>query len=346
MVDEIITYLKKYVILPSDESYLVLALYTIHTWTIGVSRSTPYIYINSPTKGCGKTRCLEVMKTLMRNPIQALDITPAAMYRMIEDQQPTLMVDEVDTIWNGAKNDDLRKVLNGGYRRGNVVWRMHKSQPTPFDTFCPKLLAGIFNMQLPDTVRDRSIPITMRAAKDDETVGAFYPEEAQEEANKLITQIEAWMKTNSEALMKRVPPMDDIGDRQWEIAEPLVLIGDALGIGDRARNAIRFLFEAVKGYKSKDVGIIQQIVEAFGDDDKIFTEELLTELGGKWTAEKLARELSNVGISSTTVRKGNRVLKGYKREQFAAVLGELDSISITLEGEADVTAGDGGVTAR
>lgn len=333
MVNEIIAYLKKYVILPSEESYLIMALYVIHTWAIDVARSTPYVYIHSPTKGSGKTRCLEVMQTLMRNPIQALDITPAAMFRMIEEVQPTLMVDEVDTIWNGAKNDDLRKVLNGGYRRGNVVWRMHKGQPTPFNTFCPKLLAGIFNMQLPDTVRDRSIPIVMRKRQAGETVEPFYPEEAQEEADKLIAQIETWLGSGKEDLERRLPPMEDIGDRQWEIAEPLVLIAESLGIGDKCREAIRFLFKTVEGHRSKDVSILQQILEAFGDDTKVFTEELLAVLEGNWTADKLAKELAVVGIQSTTVRKGNRVLKGYKREQFAAALGELDSITITTEDE-------------
>lgn len=336
MVDAIIAYIKKYVILPSEESYLVMALFAMHTWAIGSARSTPYVYIHSPTKGSGKTRCLEVMQTIMRNPIQALDITPSAMFRMIEEQQPTLMIDEVDTIWHGARNDDLRKVLNGGYRRGNVVWRMHKGQPTPFNTFCPKLLAGIFNMQLPDTVRDRSIPIVMRKRKDGEVVEPFYPEEAQEEANKLIVQIESWYGKNKDKLMLRLPPMEDIGDRQWEIAEPLVLIAETLGIGNRARDAIRFLFKTVEGHKSKDVNILQQIMEAFGDDDKIFTEELLTSLEGNWTADKLAKELAVVGITPTTVRKGNRVLKGYKREQFAASLGELDSITITTRDDSEV----------
>jgi len=331
MVEDIIKYLKKYVILPSEESYLIMALYVMHTWAIGAARSTPYIYIHSPTKGSGKTRCLEVMQTIMRNPVQALDITPSALFRMIEEQQPTLMIDEVDTIWHGARNDDLRKVLNGGYRRGNVVWRMHKGQPTPFNTFGPKLLAGIFNLQLPDTVRDRSIPIVMRKRKEGEEVQAFYPEEAQEEANKLIAQIESWYGKNKDKLMKRLPPMEDIGDRQWEIAEPLVLIAESIGLGDRARDAIRFLFKTVEGHRSKDVNILQQIMEAFGEDDKIFTEELLPQLEGNWTADKLAKELSIVGIHSTTVRKGNRVLKGYKREQFAATLGELDSIVITTE---------------
>ena len=40
---------------------------------------------------------------------------PAAVFRVIEETQPTLLIDEADTFLQG--NDELRGILNSGYTR-------------------------------------------------------------------------------------------------------------------------------------------------------------------------------------------------------------------------------------
>ena len=71
----------------------------------------------------GKTRLLEVLHELVREPISTMNISDAALFRVIEAKAPTLLFDEVDSIFNPKARerglrDDLRALLNAGYRRG------------------------------------------------------------------------------------------------------------------------------------------------------------------------------------------------------------------------------------
>ena len=63
------------------------------------------------------------------------------------------------------EREDLRGLLNAGYRRGAVVRRMGGAKMTTleaFPVFCAKAFAGIGNC-LPDTILDRSITIALQA---------------------------------------------------------------------------------------------------------------------------------------------------------------------------------------
>ena len=73
----------------------------------------------------GKTRLLEVLELLVREPLPTANISDAALFRVIDERQPTLLVDEVDAIF-GRKSprDELRGIINAGYRRGATTHRM------------------------------------------------------------------------------------------------------------------------------------------------------------------------------------------------------------------------------
>ena len=73
------------------------------------------------------------------------------------------------------EREDLRGLLNAGYRRGSVVRRMGGAKNTTletFEVFCPKAFAGIGNC-LPDTILDRSITIGLQRKTREETVERF-----------------------------------------------------------------------------------------------------------------------------------------------------------------------------
>src|SRR5262249_58800551 len=74
--------------------------------------------IGSATRGWGKTLFLDVLGRLLPRAQRTLNVTPAA-FRVIEEYQPTLLIDEADTFLN---NDDLRGILNGN-RKGDTVLR-------------------------------------------------------------------------------------------------------------------------------------------------------------------------------------------------------------------------------
>jgi 5S rRNA maturation endonuclease (ribonuclease M5) len=57
VLQAILNLLHDAVVLPSEEAYLSAALWAVHTWVFEAFRVSPYLFLNSPTPRCGKTRC-------------------------------------------------------------------------------------------------------------------------------------------------------------------------------------------------------------------------------------------------------------------------------------------------
>jgi Protein of unknown function (DUF3631) len=236
IADQARNFITDYTQLPNEAYADILALYTIHThaFTDGTARTTPYIYITSQGPGSGKTRVLEVMQEICRDSNMFSGMTGPVMFRMIEAVKPTLFLDEVDTIYSGSKNEELRGVLNSGYKHNGFIPRVDPKAEQgfrKFSTFCPKVLAGIDNGQVPDTVLDRSIQITMVKAKPGE-VKPFYADDVEDVAADLLDDITTWVEANKHALKDRAnrpDAIDGLSDRQNDIIRPLLTIADQLG---------------------------------------------------------------------------------------------------------------------
>lgn len=326
LISNIQTFIERYAFLPSKEAGLVLSLYVVHSWTPDSAEATPYIYLHSPEKQSGKTRVLETMGMIVKNPLPAASLTDAALFRSIEEFNPTLLLDEVDALFNGAKNESTRAVLNVGYRKDGHVWRIVKGNPERFKTYCCKILSGINNLALPDTIRDRSIPIRMRRKPKSVSVEPFYVRDVKmsDEREKILSGLHTWSEAHGEKLKEvRPKPMEEISDRQWEISEPLVAIAMLMGIETEAREAILKLFQ--EGAEQEGISDSQQLLidisKAFKENGmkKISTRVLLEKLGRDWTGKKLANSISCYGIQPKPMRISNEVTKGYELEQFVPV---------------------------
>src|SRR3954451_5301260 len=105
-------FITEYTAMPGEHYNDLLALYVLHTHAFDTARTTPYIYLTSQGPGSGKTRVMEVLTELCRGSLMFAGMTGATAFRLIEARRPTLFIDEVDTIYSGSKNEDLRGVLN------------------------------------------------------------------------------------------------------------------------------------------------------------------------------------------------------------------------------------------
>jgi len=158
-------FLTRYVVFSLPEHADVITSWILHTWVADYADFTPYIYLHSPVMRCGKTQVHRVVEPLVKNPLRTCNVSEAALYREIEESRPTLLWDEIDSIFGNRKssevNENKRALLNAGYERGMRAIRMERGPggfvKISFDPFCPKILAGIG--RLPDTIVDRSIPI-------------------------------------------------------------------------------------------------------------------------------------------------------------------------------------------
>jgi hypothetical protein len=111
---------------PSEHCVPMLALWYAHTHAADHFYVTPRLILSSVEPGSGKTRVLEVAQFLARAPEMTFPATTAALFRMVSEGPITILFDEVDTIFggkNGGNNEDLRGLLNAGYKRGATVAR-------------------------------------------------------------------------------------------------------------------------------------------------------------------------------------------------------------------------------
>src|SRR3989442_15619567 len=92
-----------------------LTLFDLHTYAFHLRDVSTYVGIESPEKRCGKTTLLGILGKLVNRPVMAANISSPAFFRVIQEMQPTLLIDEADTFLK--KRNDLRGILNAGYTR-------------------------------------------------------------------------------------------------------------------------------------------------------------------------------------------------------------------------------------
>ena len=317
-------FLRRFVAFENPDHALALSLWILHTHAFDAAYTTPYLYVTSAEKQSGKTRTIEAASSLARNPKTAADMTSASMFRLIEATRPALFVDEVDTLYSGGKNEEVRVVLNSGYRyNGTITRTVPGKNDDPmgnvreFSTFCPKLLAGIDNGQLPDTIADRCIRITLKRAKADAQIERFILRKVEDDAKELRNRIHHWAMTNLEKLAEAEPkPIEDISDRAWDICEPLIAIAELCGVGKAARAALSRLMQGEAPALSPAAQVLSVARDLFNETgaDRI-TNSMLAEASG-YPAAKAARMIAPYGIKSITVRYGGAVTRGYFRADF------------------------------
>jgi hypothetical protein len=175
LLGDLRAFLLRFVVL-SDRQADACSLWVLHSHAIEAADCTPYLNIRSAEKQSGKTRLLEVLECLVARPWRASYTTTAALMRSIDSDAPTLLLDEMDAATKADReySEALRGMLNAGFRRGGshrICDTGRGNAVRDFSVFCPKAIAGIGD--LPDTVRDRAIPIDMKRRTSVERVERF-----------------------------------------------------------------------------------------------------------------------------------------------------------------------------
>ena len=106
---------------------LAHVLWIGHTHAMDAWESTPRIAFLSPEPGSGKTRALEITETLVPRPVEAVNATPAFLFRRVSDPAgaPTLLLrrDRHALRAEAKDNEEVRGMLNAGHRRGAMAGR-------------------------------------------------------------------------------------------------------------------------------------------------------------------------------------------------------------------------------
>ena len=236
-LDLVESYLSRFVAYPSEHALVAHSLWVAHTHAMQCWESTPRIAFNSPERGSGKTRALEVTETLVPNRIHAVNVTPAYLFRKVGDEEaglPTILYDEVDTLFGSKVQDtgEVRGLLNAGHRRGAKAGRCiivgKKVMTEEIPAYCAVALAGLGNLS--DTIASRSILIDMRRRAPDEEVEPFRHRYHADEAKPIKEALAEWCAEYEAEVYGANPEMPGgVEDRDADCWEPLLAIADVAG---------------------------------------------------------------------------------------------------------------------
>jgi hypothetical protein len=337
LLERLERFLARFVSYPSEHARIAHALWIVHTHLMDVWESTPRIAFLSPEPGSGKTRALEITELLVPRPVEAVNATPAYLFRKVADPDglPTILFDEIDTIFGpkAKDNEEIRGVLNAGHRHGAVagrcVVRGKTIETEELPAYCAVAVAGLGG--LPDTLLPRSVIVAMRRRSPDEQVEPYRRRVHAGEGHQLRDDLEAWAKEIRHDVENRWPAMPDgIKDRDADVWEPLLTIAEAAGgcWPKRARvSAVTLVTDSKATTPSLGVRLLADLRDVFGDAEAMFTSDVLERLNGleeaPWAdlhgkalnARGLSSRLSKYGVKTPkTVRIEGKAAKGYRRE--------------------------------
>jgi hypothetical protein len=325
-------FLGRFVAYPSDHASIAHVLWVAHTHRMDAWDSTPRLAFLSPEPASGKTRALEVTELLVPRPVEAINATPAYLFRKVADPEglPTILFDEIDTLFGprAREHEEVRGVLNAGHRRGAVagrcVLRGKAIETEELPAYCAVALAGLGN--LPDTILTRSVVVRMRRRAPSESIEPYRRKVRREEGNRLRDQMAAWLAT-AEFEAPEMPT--GIHDRAADVWEPLLAVADAAG-GHWPRlarcAAVALVADAAGRPPSLGLRLLADVRIAFGERDTMPSADLVASLiamdeapwgdlrGKQLDARRLASLLAQYGVKSRNVVAAGSRPKGYHRE--------------------------------
>jgi putative DNA primase/helicase len=317
----------------SDAAADVIALWVMHTWIVNAFTMSPRLAIVSPTKGCGKTTLLRLLNHIARRAKRAGSISPSALFRAVEQFQPTVLLDETEKyIEHGS---DLHALLNEGHCKGGSVWRVlgeKKLELREFSIFGAVAFAR--NGRLPDDLEQRSIVIEMQRRRADEKL-AELRDDRSESLRQIARMCARWADDCAGSVADADPDIEMI-NRNRDNWRPLFVIADVIGSDwpERIREAAAVL--APRESETIGIMLLADLKGLFEQRsaDRLASGEICDALAAmegrpwaEWKASKvaspkpitknqLAQLLKPFHIVSDSVRIGDHTPKGYYLHQF------------------------------
>lgn len=282
--------------------------------------------------------------------LPAANASLSALFRAIEQWQPTLLIDEGDTFL--GENAELHGMVNAGYKRGGYVLRSEAKgdsyEPRMFSVYSAKSIAGIaLERHLPDSTMSRGIVLNMRRKLPGESVERLRNADPAD-FDRLASQLARFGLDYAHQIRLCRPVLPDaLDDRAQDNWEPLLAIAACAGpvwvqratdaalkmsavnsasssTGNELLGDIKDVFDGMVVTRIRTVDLLEKLT---GDVDKGWATY---NRGKPMTPRQLAKQLEVYGIKSKTVRMGQRdTPKGYDTAQFA------DAFSRYLRTEPD-----------
>ena len=309
ILDEIESKFRKYLEFKEDDrEYVFIVLWIIGTYLQPVWETYPYLSV-SGRKGTGKTKLLKFIEKLSFNPIFSSNISTASLFRLIQSLRCTLLIDEAEKYSHSERQEEIRNIVNAGYKKGAYVIRSTKTEkgrifPEKFETFSPKAFVSYKGLE--GVVEDRCINIIMRLSVRSEITKTEILDsdpEWQIMRDKLyVFALENWEKVSE--IYNSLPEIPGIEARYRELWRPILAL--AKFFSDEVYDKICvFALERAKESSEEDAvemieaSVIRALLEIVTEDnfynlstiyEKVKEiEGELPWLSAKWVGKTLSR---------------------------------------------------------
>ena len=196
----IIKILKKYMDL-DEENYSLITIWILGTYFHHEFSTYPYLFFNA-MKGSGKSRILNIIKTLSKNGRMLNSITEAVLFRT----KGMLAIDEFESIGRTGR-ENLRELLNSAYKKGTEVIRFRKAKSIDgetqeeehFNVYRPISMANIWGME--NVLSDRCIKIILEKSDNPTIVKLIEDFEENEEIQNIVSHLKGICDTSDTTTM-------------------------------------------------------------------------------------------------------------------------------------------------
>lgn len=323
---EIKEVLSKFVDFRDEADSDVITLWLMGTYCFSIFDAFPYLYFVG-VKRSGKTKTLLLIEKLAFNAILSSNISPAVLFRIVEARRPTLALDEGEQLSDKTRKQELRELLNSGYKRGAPAYRTTKNSKgnfciEAFEVYSPKAIANIAGLN--DVLEDRSITITMVRTKDP-SKGNLAITEGSEDWWYLRSLLYSFALTHAPAIFHHYTYDDEVNallNRQNELWRPLLSIAKVIdkevdGTFERIKTeAIKRAEEASNiDLEDFDSAVLLALRELSSDEDKDLNNKVVREKASEFLETDQRQYFTSRGVGAALKRFGikGKKIHGYYR---------------------------------
>ena len=233
LFEDLAELIRRFVFFKNPNEAFAVAAWCIFTHCFDEFSISPYLCVHAPASECGKTTLLKVILRLARRALPSVNLSTAVMFRVIEEDRPTLIIDELAKFLE-ASEEFLGILLSGHERDFAFVQRCvgDEQKRKNFSTWGPKAY-GIIGMPPDLQLRNRSIVIHLTRKKSDESAERWPivnpPADFFEPFARLHRQIVRWTKDNSAEIRGARPDVSSLSNRESDNWTPLLMIAAVLG---------------------------------------------------------------------------------------------------------------------
>jgi len=216
LLEDIISFIKKYLEMPHEVDYLIIALWIFHTYAIEKFDVTPYLYFYG-TRETGKSTACSTLYELAFFCMWLTSPTESTIFRSATFFEPAIIVDEV-ALWGEESQNAVTTLIKSRYKRGLTVPRCNLNKPgedsiESYNVFGPLVLAT--TEEIPEIIESRCFTFLMQKNVNPGVEKRIDKKEAAELRNRLTC-------FRADIFNEPLPTVDTKARRRLrEITEPL-----------------------------------------------------------------------------------------------------------------------------